>query len=278
MKCMICGGQTLPGAKLCLPCRAALRRARDDTISELLPLPRRREAFAFSHAPDIGPGTPLVAAAASVASHSRRTARRPARPTVAQLHAAAVVAFVAAAGVLTFITAREIQRERASPAPAIEAVAPAAGAQAAAPRVSPSTLLDSARGEGTPVAPALGPAAEVESDVPPVAPVPGRKPERSAKPKTVAKTPSAPEPPPAPQTAGPAIVAEVAPAPAAVPVVVRPVTPPDRGQLLATALGQCTGEFLSRIVCEHRARAQLCDGQWGQLPQCPAGIPNDHGQ
>src|SRR5439155_23895252 len=47
MKCNICGGRTLPRAKLCLPCRAALRRARDDTVSGLLPLPRRLEAMAF---------------------------------------------------------------------------------------------------------------------------------------------------------------------------------------------------------------------------------------
>src|SRR5262245_3297144 len=96
-KCMICGGQTLHGAKLCMPCRAALRRARDDTISELLPLPRRREAFAYSNSPGIG----RRSAAAPEAGHVDMPppARRPrARHlTAAQLHAAAVVAFVGAA-------------------------------------------------------------------------------------------------------------------------------------------------------------------------------------
>ena len=32
MKCPICGKQTLPGAKLCSPCRAALKRAKDDSV------------------------------------------------------------------------------------------------------------------------------------------------------------------------------------------------------------------------------------------------------
>src|SRR4051794_35803140 len=42
MKCPICGKQTLPGAKLCSPCRAALKRAKDDSVWVMPPgqLPR----------------------------------------------------------------------------------------------------------------------------------------------------------------------------------------------------------------------------------------------
>ena len=68
MKCNICGGRTLPRAKLCLPCRAALRRARDDTVSELLPLPRRLEAMAFAGARTVSQTLDIVGV--------RRTRRR----------------------------------------------------------------------------------------------------------------------------------------------------------------------------------------------------------
>src|SRR5438046_1729552 len=44
MKCPICGKQTLPGAKLCSPCRAALKRAKDDSVWELPASQRPGEA------------------------------------------------------------------------------------------------------------------------------------------------------------------------------------------------------------------------------------------
>jgi predicted nucleic acid-binding Zn ribbon protein len=40
MKCMICGKQAPSGARLCTPCRAALRRARKATVSHFQPLHR----------------------------------------------------------------------------------------------------------------------------------------------------------------------------------------------------------------------------------------------
>src|SRR5215216_3331009 len=73
MKCNICGGRTLPRAKLCLPCRSALRRARDDTVSELLPLPRGLEAMAFPGARTVSRALDLV--------HVRRARRHPRKPT-----------------------------------------------------------------------------------------------------------------------------------------------------------------------------------------------------
>ncbi len=41
MSCTICGRSTLPGAKLCIQCKKALKRARQETVSELDPPPRR---------------------------------------------------------------------------------------------------------------------------------------------------------------------------------------------------------------------------------------------
>ena len=48
MKCPICGKTTLPGAKLCGPCRAALKRAKDDSVWELPPSQRQGDAQAVA--------------------------------------------------------------------------------------------------------------------------------------------------------------------------------------------------------------------------------------
>ena len=269
MKCMICGGQTLPGAKLCLPCRAALRRARDDTISELLPLPRRREAFAFSHSPGIG--RPSLVPVPAPKTAPRRTRNR--RLTSAQLHAAAVVAFVAAAGVLTFIMARELQRERLTAAAVTAPSAPAVEARPVVPRVSPSTMLGTARDESPP--PLVSTAEPEAIEAPPPIPTPvDRRVERPLKPRSV-KTAVLIDPASAGSAAEPPVII-LAPAPAPPPAV--RVVPPDRTQVLAAALAKCSGDFFARVGCEQRTRAQHCEGQWGQVPQCPAGIANDHGQ
>ena len=267
MKCMICGGQTLPGAKLCLPCRAALRRARDDTVSELLPLPGRREAFAFSHSPGIGRSPPLAPAATGL----ERPARR--RLTTAQLHAAAVVAFVAAAGVLTFVTVHSAPREHA-PAPAPTADA----ALAVAPRVSPSTMLGTAREESRPSeTPPIDVPATTPAVVTPLAAVPPaaaeRKPDRALRAKAPARAAAPVELEPA-GAASPAPIVIAAPAP----VAAATPAPVERAPTLAASLAACAGNFFVRTACEHRIRAQFCEGKWGLAPQCPGGVSNEHGQ
>src|SRR6266550_1400407 len=104
MKCNICGGRTLPGAKLCLPCRAALRRARDDTISELLPLPRRLEAMAFAGARTVSRTLDIVGVRRA-RRHSRVTSS--AAPLAApngnsSLQTAAIALFALAIGFLAY--------------------------------------------------------------------------------------------------------------------------------------------------------------------------------
>ena len=47
---------------------------------------------------------------------------------------------------------------------------------------------------------------------------------------------------------------------------------------LSADLARCTGNLFARVGCEHVARAQYCDGYWGQVAQCPGGVANDHGQ
>jgi hypothetical protein len=284
MKCLICGGKTLTGGKLCKPCRAALRRARDDTISELLPLPRRREALAYSTATSVAGVLPLDSATIVLAPprRSRRRVSLFGRITPRHFRAAALASFVIAAGLIAFVGFHELHRTRDAGAVPAATTPAASEPHAVVQRVSPSTLLGTARDEN-PVPPSDGTAAGqstidvAEPAAPPAALPLRRQGDRTAKVRAsqarasatveVAAADVAPEAPP---------VIIRAPAPPAPPVVRQPA--PDRGQLLAAALARCGGDFLMRTVCEHRARAQYCDGQWGQLALCPAGIANDHGQ
>ena len=53
----------------------------------------------------------------------------------------------------------------------------------------------------------------------------------------------------------------------------------DRWQLLTAGLDRCSGrDLFARGTCEQLARAQYCEGYWGQVAMCPGGIGNDHGQ
>src|SRR5438445_4853190 len=111
MKCNICGGRTLPGAKLCLPCRAALRRARDDTVSELLPLPRRLEAMAFPVARTVSRTLDIVRVRRA-RRHSKATATAPrsAVPsTGSPLQTTAIALFALAVGFLAYGFAQQLR-------------------------------------------------------------------------------------------------------------------------------------------------------------------------
>ena len=82
-----------------------------------------------------------------------------------------------------------------------------------------------------------------------------------------------PVPWPAPMLADDtAAVSGAAPAPEA------PATPnADRRQVMAAALSRCEREnFLAGFFCKERAWLQFCDGQWGEVPQCPSGLRNNN--
>jgi len=53
---------------------------------------------------------------------------------------------------------------------------------------------------------------------------------------------------------------------------------PDQRQAMHVSLASCGGDLIARIVCDQRARRRLCEGHWGQAPECASGIANDHGQ
>jgi hypothetical protein len=281
MKCLICGGKTPTGAKLCLPCRAALRRARDDTISELLPLPRRRDALAYAQSTSVAGALPLRGATVVERRPRCATTRRSSVlrwVTPAHFRNAAIASFVVAAGLLAFIAIHELQRDRAAVATAVEGVAIAspADARTVVPRVSPSTLLGTARNENPPI-PAVDSVSEARAEAPPVpAAVPERRIEKPARARAGGRAIAAAEAAPIAAVEPPLEIIR-APAPAAPPVA--RVVAPDGGQLLAASLAKCVGaNFFSRTVCEHRSRSQYCDGLWGQHPLCAASVSNDHGQ
>lgn len=85
--------------------------------------------------------------------------------------------------------------------------------------------------------------------------------------------------------AAPARVASMEPALAVEPAVERPVPEPppavapprDRWQLRDDAIGRCAGGPIDRLLCQQRARADACEGLWGQVPECPSGRVADYG-
>ena len=96
--CAICHGPRLPGARLCAPCKAALKRARLESVADLVPLPspaaaeaeaaRRRRAKARSPAKHAAPRrrprllVPVLAIAVAAIAAGGYLALRVARPSV----------------------------------------------------------------------------------------------------------------------------------------------------------------------------------------------------
>jgi hypothetical protein len=274
MKCMICGGKTLPGAKLCLPCRSALRRARDDTVSELLPLPRRLDALAYQHAHTVT-GTPPRTSIAAKQKKARTTDAKQATPSARNLPQNAWQLAALAIAVLVLAILGGMLARQSHDAHAMDALDPRPSAPVAVDtRVSPAALAAEARNSAAfPVSPTL-------TDVPvPPEPAP---PEilRKDRPKPEKTRVVAPRPAPAAEMA-PAFGSPIEETPSAAPVSRPDVAspPPDRWQLLSGRLSGCAGgNPFARVACEHAARAQYCEGHWGQVAQCPAGIANEHGQ
>ena len=250
MKCPICGKQTLPGAKLCGPCRAALKRAKDDSVWELPPSQRPGEA-------ELGQprqaqwvlGTPRFAswrmwalglAVLGICAFAGVQFARSGEPPVAAPKTAAAVT----------------QPIVADPPPAPPQRAIPASAQldggTAAPTTTPPHADDAL----------VQPPRHGEHPSAPRAPKSTRPVPEPAAPEIV---PTAPSPP----------VEAPRPAPAPPP----PVRPADPWQRMQEAMARCRAEDLfGRLGCEYRVRTSFCEGHWGEVAQCPAPVTNDHGQ
>jgi hypothetical protein len=259
--CRICHGPALPGMRLCTQCKAALKRARQETVSELLPPPAR--------APSARSARRAAARQAVVETGSEHSGTRR-----REWRIAAIILCVAAAAGLAYAALRLARPPDSLPdgqaaAPATTPMSPgeplarplpepAAGPASSvpAPTATKAAVPQEARHTPAPMPPPPAPPASSRSDA--AAPAP------TARAFTLFAT--APEPPPPQPAVSPAPVAPPAPA-------------PDRWQRMAEAISACGREgFLAGVICEQRVRLQYCDGHWGKVAQCPNGIANDHGQ
>jgi len=273
-KCAICRQPSVPGERLCAPCKSALKRARDTTVSEAI-LPTRRarrrpERIDANVAPTLAgeaPGAPL--STTMRAGWARR----------ATAGAAALAALVAVAGWLAHT--RDPDRPIS---PRYSVGAAEASTETVAAAASPD--LRAVAVPPAPVAPATAPgSSERGPDRPPIDP--------RTLPASIA-VPRAPAPP-APEPVSPAgnppvgrgIATDPAlgafpPAPPPQPVLVAQAPPPkpvpDRWQRLADALARCpANDVIARTVCQEALRLEQCEGYWGRVAPCPARPERDYG-
>lgn len=264
MKCLICGRLSLPGAKLCLDCKAARKRAFEATVTQ--PLLAAAGAARRSASPprllkpsqSVPGGARRAAKMALAAQAQARTEPDPAPQRSSRLPmvvvgvgvVALLLAFFAhwfGGGSTETFTAVPTQRPLVEDSPAASAVPATVNAPlpAAVVPIAPDTSVTAAAGK---IEPAKRPI---------------------TKPKTEKAPPPVPVVEPAPE---PVVV--VAPPPP----VVREAPRVDPWQPMNDALARCAANDMSgRLSCEHRVRTQYCEGRWGQVAQC-ASIPYvEHG-
>jgi hypothetical protein len=275
MRCMICGQLSLPGAKLCLDCKAARKRAFDATVTQPLLAAAGGARGAASplrlfkpsqSVPDVARRAAKMALAAQ--AQSKIAAESPLRragqwPIIVGATGIVVVVVVIGfaghwfgASKSDTFAAVPMERSAAQDNPATASIArssaagaTAAGAAAIVPVVANPAMV-------------LPPAAATKADA-------------AARPNArqrAEKTPIAL--PPAELLPPPTVAIERPPPP-----VIREVPRPDRWQLMNEAIARCPRDDMSgRFSCEQRLRVQYCEGFWGQVAHC-ASIPyTDHGQ
>jgi len=270
MKCLICGRNSVPGAKLCADCSSARKRAFAATVTQPLLL-----------AAGSGRGAKrLLRPSQSIAATARRSAERAllAKPVVEAPPPAAqrrvgVVAFVAAALTVCVVGAsvgyyrsanQATDSEQLAEQPATASRAPVAGVTSVPPQLAPKSVSETTSSNANAAAAALAPSSE---------PAKAEPPKRVAT-KTRAPPPeplpTAPEPPPPTVAAAPVVEA---------PPPVREAPPVDPMQQMRDSLARCAnGDLIDRILCDQRVRREYCATRWGLVPQCPSGVPNDRGQ
>lgn len=279
MSCTICNRPTMPGARLCVPCKAALKRARHETVSQLEPLSRLLYAARKRRA-----ARRSAAQARSMAS----TAAADAAMRRRWILPAALVALGAVVWVGGYLGNQILN---AGGSQNIEAMA--GGPNSSPAPSAPAPKVGPAPGP-TPSTPAPHEPASVDQTTSPADSLPDRasakSPPRKATPNPGAIRDASPRPAagllvttaesiaafgPA-NDAADSLPPPVSAAPAATP---REAPPPDRWQAMTDALALCAREsFLSRVMCEQRARWQYCEGQWGRVPQCPGANTNEYGR
>jgi len=273
MRCLICGRLSLPGAKLCLDCKAARKRAFDATVTQPL-------LAAAGAARDSTVAPRLLKASQSVPAGARRAAKM---ALAAQAQSSMLIESPPHAGRWPFVIG--------SLCVALVAVAYFAhwfgGSKsdtfAAVPDERPvaqdGPAMSSIVRASTPVATAVPARATVPVAVNAAAvepPAAATKADAAKRPNVRPRPEKAPITLPPPEATPPPVIAVAPPPP---PPVVREVPRPDRWQLMTDAIARCPrSDIAGRFFCEQRLRAQYCEGYWGQVPQCASVPSNEHGQ
>lgn len=247
MTCSICGKATGPGALLCRPCKAALKRARHLTVQDFPGTP------ATVTMPGFLPSLPRSHAMPARAAAPREDAGDTRRRLVLAAIAIALLAAAAYVGQRGMAADDPGARHAAAPAPVIP-VPPTA-----VPPAAPTTAAPATVGADLPVA-APPPSHGLAVRSPP--PAAARAPAKSR----MASAPVPPTPPPPEVRSAALEVAEPVPP---LPVLPAP-PPPDRWQTMADSLKRCENEGgFSGFICDQRVRLESCEGYWGRVAQCP---------
>ena len=149
------------------------------------------------------------------------------------------------------------------------------GALSAAPDVANAPDVSAAPAVDAPAAPAGIPAGLL-SPLPPITLPPAVVPataesEPVAHPPGKTKRAARKAPVVPPMMALPIEIAAPAAQPLPAPAIAVKAPPPDRRTRVKNAFAQCTSDdVLQQAFCEQRARIDLCEGLWGNVPQCPA--------
>jgi hypothetical protein len=273
MDCTICGKPSLPGAMLCAPCKAALKRARYVTVQEDM---RPSSVIDVRRKPrharlPVAAATPDPAARPDRAALAPPGARSPvARDSNARLARRIYVGIfltATAMGSISYFGQRESGAHAGDPVSAAvpdkeprgdtAAGATAPGKEAAAIPATPAAAPTDAV-----------PLSHAQSGHAPVAAVPPRR--------------TAPSPRAAVTTAyEPFEGLNMAREPAKVAAVPMPAPPPppapDRWQNMRDAQAKCDREgLIGGLICGQSVRMQYCDGYWGKVAQCQgANVPYD---
>jgi hypothetical protein len=257
MDCTICGKTSLPGAMLCAPCKAALKRARYITVQEDMRPPsvidvrrQRRRARSPAVPADAAPQAPLPAMREIPPALGRRIF---------------IGIFVAAAilGGVSYFTQHELgarSHEQPSATPASPTEARQEVAVSVAAPGNADTAVASTAAEASRVV-TLG--ADQAPPTLPAAKLPGTAAtKRTALANRATFATANGDPPDAVAAPPPPEIVAAAPAPPPSPV-------PDRWRNMRDAMAQCDREgVIGSLICGQRVRIQYCDGYWGKVAQC----------
>jgi len=276
MRCQICGRQSLPGAKLCLDCKAARKRAFDATVTQPL-----LAAAGAARGSTVAPR--LLKASQSVPAGARRAAKM---ALAAQAQSSMLIETPPHAGRWPFVVGALCVALVAvgyfghwlggTKSDTFAAVADERPVTQAGPATSSIVRASTPGATAVPARAAVPVAVNAAVNAAVELPAAATKADAAKRPNVRPRPEKAPITLPPPEATPPPVIAVAPPPP---PPVVREVPRPDRWQLMTDAIARCPRTDIgSRFFCEQRLRAQYCEGYWGQVPQCASIPSNEHGQ